>query len=313
MDPLTYAIVAFVLVAAVTFLAGAVPLRRWTGIRVRPLTAPEGEVLPPSILRWEDEASTRWHRTVERIGQAMGPRKEPDVSRFRRRLAWAGYHNPRAVELFVGAKFAVALLFAAAYPLYGLFIQRVLPSPLPIAFFLGGAGFFLGDLWLEARIRARQGAIVRALPDVLDLLMVCVEAGMGFDAAVARVAQQPQVVKSPLHQELLRMHLEVRVGRPREEALRALADRTGVEEVKSMVGTFIQADRLGTSLGRTLRIHAESARVARRHRAEERAYLAPLKMLFPIVFFLLPSFFLVAMAPPLLRLAELFGRLGSRW
>ena len=135
---------------------------------------------------------------------------------------------------------------------------------------------------------------------------------MGFDAAVARIAQQPRVDRSPLHQELLRMHLEMRVGRPREEALRALGDRTGVEEVKAMVGTFIQADRLGTSLGKTLRIHAESARVARRHRAEERASLAPLKMLFPIVFFLMPSFFLVALAPPLLKLVEVFGRLNSR-
>jgi tight adherence protein C len=100
------------------------------------------------------------------------------------------------------------------------------------------------------------------------------------------------------------MHLEVRVGRPRDEALQAWGERTGVEEVKAVVAAFIQTERLGTSLGRTLRVHAESARVQRRHRAEERAYMAPLKMIFPTVAFLMPVFFLVTLAPAMLRLQE---------
>ena len=107
------------------------------------------------------------------------------------------------------------------------------------------------------------------------------------------------------------MHLEVRAGRVHEEALRALGERTGVQEVKAMVGAFIQTVRLGTSLGKTLRVHAESARVWRRHRAEERAHLAPLKMIFPTIFFLMPSFFLVAMGPSLLNLLELFRALEN--
>ena len=100
------------------------------------------------------------------------------------------------------------------------------------------------------------------------------------------------------------MHLEMRVGRPREEALRGLGERTGVQEVKSMVGAFIQTDRLGTSLGKTLRVHAESARVARRHRAEERAYLAPLKMLFPTVLFIFPAMFLVILGPAFINISK---------
>jgi tight adherence protein C len=119
---------------------------------------------------------------------------------------------------------------------------------------------------------------------------------------VARVAERSEVRESPLHQEMMRMHLEVRAGRPREEALRGLGERTGVEEVKALVGAFIQTERLGTSLGKTLRIHAESARVQRRLRAEERAQLAPLKMLFPTVIFLFPVFFLVTFAPAMLKL-----------
>jgi tight adherence protein C len=216
------------------------------------------------------------------------------------------------VPLFVGAKLAVAIVCGLAYPFYGLMVQRALAQPVAVSLMLLAGGFFLGDVWLYNRIRARQLAIVHALPDVLDLLMVCVEAGMAFDAAVARVAQQPQVRRSPLHEELLRMHLEMRVGRPRDDALRGLGNRTGVQEVKAMVGAFIQTDRLGTSLGKTLRVHAESARVARRHRAEARAYLAPLKMIFPTVLFLMPSFFLVALAPGLLKLLEAFQKLAGR-
>lgn len=127
---------------------------------------------------------------------------------------------------------------------------------------------------------------------------------MGFDAAVHRVTEQPETQRSPLHQEMLRMHLEVRVGRPREETLQAFGERTGVAEVRTVVAAFIQTERLGTSLGRTLRVHAESARVQRRHRAEEQAHMAPLKMLFPTVFLLMPVFFLVAMAPLFLKVME---------
>jgi tight adherence protein C len=107
----------------------------------------------------------------------------------------------------------------------------------------------------------------------------------------------------------MRMHLEVRAGRPREEALRSLGERCGIQEVRSMVSAFVQSDRLGTPLGKTLRVHAESARVQRRHRAEERASLAPLKMIFPTVLFLMPAFFLVAMAPSLLGLIKSFRSL----
>ena len=134
---------------------------------------------------------------------------------------------------------------------------------------------------------------------------------MGFDAAVARVAEQPETRHRPLYAELMRMHLEVRAGRPRPEALRALGGRTGVEEVKSMVGAFIQTEKLGTPLGKTLRVHADSARVQRRHRAEELAHLAPLKMLFPTVFFLMPAFFLVTLAPSVLGLLKLFKAIGT--
>ena len=141
--------------------------------------------------------------------------------------------------------------------------------------------------------------------------MVCVEAGMGFDAAVARIASMERSGASPLHQELMRMHLEVRAGRPREEAMRDFGERTGSPEVKRVVTAFTQAERLGTPLGRTLRVHAEAARVDRRHRAEAKAYAAPLKMIFPTAIFLMPAFMMIAMAPALLTLIKMMQSLGG--
>lgn len=311
MTPVGYAALSFVLVLAITFATGYLALQLWPGIRRERLAAPRAESQSSSILRFQDRPVSGWQRTVERIGRAVQPRDLTRASKIRLRLAWAGYHDPRALTIFWGAKLTLAVLGVLFYPLVGVLAQRVLPNTTTVSLVAFAVGFFLPDFWLHNRIKARHRLIVNILPDVLDLLMVCVEAGLGFDAAVARVAEQPELAHSPLHQELLRMHLEIRAGRPREEALRAFGERTGVQEVKSMVGAFIQAERLGTPLGKTLRVHAESARVERRHRAEEKAYLAPLKMIFPTVLFLMPAFFLVAMAPPLLGLIAAFRSLGS--
>lgn len=306
MNPLSYAILAFAIVGGVAYLAGALLLRRWSPVERERFHAAAPETLPASILRWEERARAGWERALERHARFFGPRDPAKVSRIRQRLAWGGYHNPRTLTYFIGAKVGTSFLCGYSYLLYGLTIQRALPHILPISIILAILGFFLPDLWLRNRIRSRQREIVHALPDVLDLLMVCVEAGMGFDAAVSRVTERPEARLSPLHQEMLRMHHEVRVGRPREEALRAFGERTGVQEVKSVVAAFIQTERLGTTLGRTLRVHAESARVKRRHRAEEQAHKAPLKMLFPTIFFLMPVFLLVTLVPAFLRLLETF-------
>jgi tight adherence protein C len=303
MEPTIYAILSFGLVVAVTCVVGVVLLSFWWSpvpqerIQVR---APEATGV--TILRWDERTKSPWYRHFERLGRIFVPRDRVKLSRLKRRLSWAGFHDPRAVRYFLGAKVGCLILFGCAYLVFGVVIQRVMTHVLPVSIFLAVVGCFLPDFWLRMRIQARQRDVLHTLPNVLDLLMVSIEAGLGFDAAVARVAERPEVRKSPLHQEMLRMHLEVRAGRPREEALRGLGDRTGVEEVKALVGAFIQAERLGTSLGKTLRIHAESARVQRRLRAEERAHLAPLKMLFPTVVFLFPVFFLVTFAPSMLRL-----------
>jgi tight adherence protein C len=312
MNPITVGILSFFIVAGVTFLAGMALLRWWPDVQREWLSAPSAGGGSASILRWKDEPGSAWQRTAERIGRTVAGSPEAAPSKYRQRLLWAGYYEPRAVLLLLGAKVGLAILAGSGYFLYSVLALRVVAVPrlIAISLFLAVIGFFFPDFWLRNRIKVRQREITHTLPDVLDLLMVCVEAGMGFDAAVARVAEQPEGRHSPLHQEMLRMHLEVRAGRPRAEALRALGERTGVDEIKSMVSAFIQTERLGTPLGKTLRVHADSARVQRRHRAEERAHLAPLKMLFPTVFFLMPSFFLVTLAPSLLGLLRLLKALG---
>jgi tight adherence protein C len=313
MTMLTFVVVSFVLVAGLTFAAGALLLRLLPSFRAERLAVglPATSGGNVSILRWEERAARDWHTLVARVGRWLTPRDAGLLAGYRRRLIRAGFHDPRAVAMLLGSKATLGIALGLAYLVYGTLIQRALPNLLPVSMVLGGLGFFLPDAWLRLRARERQRAVTNALPDVLDLLMVCVEAGMGFDAAVARVAEQPGSKASPLHEELLRMHLEIRAGRPREEALRALADRLGTEEMRSVIGSFIQTDKLGTPLGKTLRVQAEASRVQRRHRAETRAQLVPLLMLGPTILFLLPSFMLVAMAPPLLRIFQIMGTIGK--
>lgn len=303
-----FAIVSFVVVGGVTFLAAFLLLKRMPAIERHRLKIDDAE--SSSILRFEADIQSRWQRIAARLGQSLGPGDSARRSQYRRKLIQAGYHDPRAVTIFMGAKVGLAVVALALYPLYGVMVARVLPNMWSMSAILGVIGFFVPDYWLARRARQRRQQVIEALPDVLDLLMVCVEAGMGFDAAVARIAESVRTA-SPLHQEMMRMHLEIRAGRPREEAMRDWAERTGADEVRRIVTAFIQADRLGTPLGKTLRVHAEAARVERRHRAEAKAYMAPLKMIFPTALFLMPAFLLVAMAPALLNLLKLFSGLGG--
>lgn len=311
MDALTVAVLSFVVVAATTFGAAFFLLRRWPAIDPERLESRGAGVRTSSILRFESELASQWQRLAARLGMALGPGDHNRRLQYRMKLVQAGFQDPRAVTILMGAKVGLALVGLVVYPLYGSMVARVLPNLFTISATLGCLGFFLPDFWLRRRLQTRKRRIVEAFPDVLDLLMVCVEAGMGFDAAVARIAASDHTGRSPLHQELTRMHLEIRAGRPREEAMRDLGERTGCPEVKRVVGAFTQAERLGTPLGRTLRVHAEAARVDRRHRAEAKAYLAPLKMIFPTALFLLPAFILIALAPAVLTLGKIFSSIGG--
>lgn len=175
-------------------------------------------------------------------------------------------------------------------------------------FMLGFAVFFLGlrvpDFWLSRKITARQIKIRKAMPDALDLITICVEAGYGLDAALAKVAEK---TKGPLASELANSLMQVNLGKPRSQALREMAQRTKVPELQSFIATIIQAEQMGVSIANILRIQSDAMRVKRRQHAEEEAMKAPVKMLFPLVFCILPALFVVILGPAVMKIVAFFA------
>jgi tight adherence protein C len=170
-------------------------------------------------------------------------------------------------------------------------------SPFFIILAAAGLGFLLPEMWLHSRITARKGRLRRGLPDGLDLLVICVEVGLGLDQAILRVAQELRIVHPELSEELQMVNLEMRVGKTRIEALRELARRTGLEDLKSLVSMLIQTERFGTSVAQSLRVHSDELRTKRRQRAEEMSAKTTVKMVGPLVFFIFPALIVVLLGP----------------
>jgi tight adherence protein C len=198
-----------------------------------------------------------------------------------------------AIRFFAGAAFGGLsfLLFLKSAPQY-----RFMFPPLMLLL-----GFFFPVLWLGSKTRSRQNEIIKALPDALDLLTICVEAGLGFDAAMAKLTEKWD---DTLAVEFGRVLQEIQLGKLRREALRDMADRMDINEVSSFIAAVIQADQLGVSMAKVLRIQADQMRLRRRQRAEEKAQRAPLQMLFPMVFLIFPALFIVLLGPAVLLMME---------
>jgi len=171
-------------------------------------------------------------------------------------------------------------------------------------------GYVLPSFILDFKISARQKVIRNGLPDALDLLIVCLESGSSMDAAILRVSDELALPYPPLAEELKLLITETRAGKPRLEAFRNFAERTGVDDVRALVAMLVQTDRFGTSVSQALRTHAETSRTKRRQRAEERAAKIGVKLVFPLVFLLFPAFFVVTLGPAIIRFARvLFGQI----
>jgi tight adherence protein C len=218
------------------------------------------------------------------------------------RLLAAGLGRKIAPTTFLALKSALALggLFLGA-----LFGGAVIGAGGVIFFAvaLGGLGFIAPDFAVSAKARSRKDQIRAELPDALDLMAVSVEAGLGFDGAIAKLTEH---MHGPLAEEFALTLSEIRIGEARQDALKKLADRTGTPELSSFVRSIIQADQLGISLGRILRVQATDSRLKRQAAAEERAMKAPIKMLFPTVLFIFPAMFLVILGPAFLNLSKIF-------
>lgn len=226
-------------------------------------------------------------------------------SKVRRRLINAGYRSDEAPTIYFGAKAALAV----ALPLLVFFLAIAeAREQLPILLMLAAAlGYLAPSVFLILRIRERKRQIFEAFPDALDLMVVCVEAGLGLDAAIAKVGEEIGKASSALGDEFRIVNLELRAGLTRDQALRNLALRTGVEDIDALVAMLIQSDKFGTSIADALRVHAEGMRTKRMLRAEEAAQKLPVKLVFPVVFLIFPALFLVLLGPSILTLARMFG------
>ncbi len=241
-------------------------------------------------------------RRVSVIGQRFtSPKKARGTEA---RLAMAGNpYDMRTVD-FLGMKVVVAAVVAGVLFLLVGLVGRNLTFGLLLALAGGGIGFIAPEMWLTRRIKARKKAIVLNIPDALDLLTISVRAGLGFDAALAKVVEK---MEGPLIDEFRRALAELRVGKARKEALRDIVGRTQVPPLTSFIGAIIQAETLGVSISKVLQIQSEQLRIERRQRAEEMAAKAPIKMLFPLVGCIFPSIFIVILGPAIISIMNNLG------
>lgn len=241
---------------------------------------------------------------LQRIGQSASspfmPKTREKQSGLRRKLGYAGLYSPQAVRVVTGCK---VIGLAAGLGLG--YLVGTLTGAMLLSVSLGGLiSYMLPPLWLKARIKQNQKALTYGLADGLDLMLVCVEAGLTIDSAMQRVGQELAMAHPAMARELNIAHMETRVGVSRAEALRNLGVRTGCPGLQSLAAMLIQADRFGTSIGSALRIHAESLRLTRQNAAEEIASKAAVKMSFPLVLFIFPATFIVLAGPTAIAMLE---------
>jgi tight adherence protein C len=255
----------------------------------------------PSV-RYQDDRF-KWLDRLEPVYRHLVPRDEEKLRLVGRRLVRAGYRNPNAVAKFFGLRLvlAFALFLGALVPAFASLGTSAPRSILLAAFAAGLAGYFIPVLHVARRVAVRRRLIAEGFPDALDMLLVCVEAGLGLDAAIARVGADIGRAHPVIGEELHLTGLELRAGRGRQEALRDLGERTGIEDVRALVVLLVQSDALGTSIGQALRAHSFEMRGKRLMRAEETAHKIPVKLSLPLVFGLLPCLMTVVLAPAIIK------------
>jgi tight adherence protein C len=239
------------------------------------------------------------------LGKRLIPEQSMDYTQMRTRFLMAGLRSANAPTLFWGSKFLFAFSLPICFFLGIIFLKPVEGSTkLFASFFLAFSGYYLPDIWLRMKTSARKNKIFEGIPDALDLLVVCVETGMGLDAAINRVAKEIKLSNEVLSEELNILNLEIRAGKSRQDALRNLAERTGIEDIRGLVTLLIQADKFGTSVAQSLRVFSDSFRTKRFQKAEEIAAKLPVKLMVPLIFFVFPSLFVVILGPAAIRIYQ---------
>jgi tight adherence protein C len=235
--------------------------------------------------------------------------EKKDDSQLRQDLVQAGFRHPKGPAIYFGIRFLLALLLPTMFMLANVIKGNFTRQHLMVGLLAAGAGFYIVPYLLRFITSRRQDRIDRALPDVLDLIIVCMEAGLSLQATINRVSDEVKSISVDLFKELQLLNAELRTGIARETALKNLGERTGVQNVKALVGLMIQSDKMGASIVQSLRTHASFLRVQRSQRAEETAAKLPVKILFPLLLFIFPAIFVVVLGPAAIQITKssLFG------
>ena len=300
---MTMQVIIFLMVVFVSIASLSAALVWWLSTsRVRQRLA---EAMATNIVV---ERSARWRERMASVILPLAKLSLPaegwEGSAIRIAFINAGWRQPSAPTIFFGIK----TLLALSFPLIALTLSGeglLASSASRILFVLvstSAVGYYLPNLVLRYKIADRQREIFESFPDALDLLIICVEAGLGLDQAIAKVAAEIDIKSKVLAQELQLVLMELRSGFSREAALRHLALRTGIEEIDLLVAMMIQADRFGTSMGDSLRVHADNLRTKRRQRAEEAAAKIAVKLLMPLIFMIFPTLMLVLVGPAMIQI-----------
>ena len=306
-------IIALVLIAlsvgaAVLFFMELAPSRSSAVTRRLEEVQAGGVLGTPDVIR-----RRRRQEQAERLTgiiQALGEKVEVghrDTSALRMRLIQAGYPNASAVPLYLGARLGLPMAMGGTLMLALPALGQSWVNAVLISVWAALMGYIAPTFIVRSRIAKRQKQMQKALPDALDLLVVCVEAGLGLNQAMVRVAEEIVRVSPVLSEQVGLVNLEIRAGTARDVAFRNLGDRTGVQDIKSLMAMLIQTDRFGTSIAQALRTHADTMRTKRRQRAEEAAAKTTIKLVFPLVLFIFPALFVIILGPALIQIFEALG------
>jgi tight adherence protein C len=298
---------AFVLLFLVEVAPGRNPL---LAQRLAEMQATDRDT-PDSLQRRRRQIrSERLKGVLQAFGEAVQERSKNN-SAVRLRLIQAGYPNAAAVPMYLGLRVAVPALMGMGAALLLPTLGASAVKTLLVSIYFGVMGYLLPSMTVGRRVKNRQKEMQKALPDALDMLVVSVEAGLGLNQALVRVSEEIYRISPVLSEQLALVNLEIRAGTSRPEALRNLAERTGLQDISSLVGMLIQTDRFGTSVAQALRVHSETMRTKRRQRAEEAAAKTTIKMIFPLVFCIFPALFVVILGPALIQIYKALASFGG--
>jgi tight adherence protein C len=299
-----------ILIIALTFagIALAVMSIYWMFSRPTNIVTTRLESMDPSLALVENNPISEMAERVAEPLNRIVPISAIEAAKLQKQLLQAGYRSQDAAMVYRAIQLTSLIGLPSIVLTACVITNQTTNNTVLLVGMAVGIGFYLPRFVLKRMIASRQRRITWGLADALDLLVVAIEAGLGLNAALNRIGDELKRLHVDMHNELELVNLEIRVGRSREEALRNLAERTGVEDIRSFVALLVQADRYGSSIGKAVRVFAESLRTKRRQRAEQASQKAALKLLIPLTLFLFPVVIVVVLAPPILTLIDILAK-----